>query len=593
MLEIADRITVLRRGKSMGTVPRAGATEQSLARMVVGRDVIFRVDKGDALPGGAILEVQDLHVQDDRDLEAVRGATFKVRSGEIVALAGVDGNGQTELVQAITGIRPPSSGTIEVDGIDITRRGVRAATAAGVAHIAEDRHRVGLVLPFTLAENLGLRGYRKPPLSKRGWLDLRAFVSLARRLIGAFDVRGGEPETPASALSGGNQQKLCIAREIDTDPKLLVAHQPTRGLDVGATEFIHGQLIEQRDAGNAVLLVSLESEEIRSLADRILVIYEGRIVAEFPPDATEEELGFAMTGAYRGTSMSLQAGLSRAGRAVVIPLTTVVLAFIAAGLVMILTGTDPLGTYGAIFNGTGLNWLFPWVGGHARVTAAEDLQQTLVATAPLILTGLSVAFAFRVGLFNIGAQGQYTVGAIVVVWVATSWNGLNPVLHIIISIGLAALISAFWAAIAGWLKAAVGTHEVISTIMLNWIAIYVAQYLFQEGGPLQGKQALGNPVSNTIAANMHLPVFWGNPQLQGLDVGIFISLFAAVVFWAIMHRSTLGYEVARRRPQPNRGPGGRDQRRPQLHRDDGDLRRVRRTRGLRRRARLAVPGIGR
>jgi ABC-type uncharacterized transport system permease subunit len=241
--------------------------------------------------------------------------------------------------------------------------------------------------------------------------------------------------------------------------------------------------------------------------------------------------------------MSLQARLSRAGRAVVVPLTTVVLAFIAAGLVMILTGTDPLGTYGAIFNGTGLNWLFPWVGGHARVTAAEDLQQTLVATAPLILTGLSVAFAFRVGLFNIGAQGQYTVGAIVVVWVATSWNGLNPVLHIIISIGLAALISAFWAAIAGWLKAAVGTHEVISTIMLNWIAIYVAQYLFQEGGPLQGKQALGNPVSNTIAANMHLPVFWGNPQLQGLDVGIFISLFAAVVFWAIMHRSTLGYEV--------------------------------------------------
>ncbi len=296
VLEIADRITVLRRGKSMGTVPREGATEQSLARMVVGRDVIFRVDKGDALPGGAILEVQDLHVQDDRDLEAVRGATFTVRSGEIVALAGVDGNGQTELVQAITGIRPPSSGTIEVDGIDITRRGVRAATAAGVAHIAEDRHRVGLVLPFTLAENLGLRGYRKPPLSKRGWLDLRAFVSLARRLIGSFDVRGGEPETPASALSGGNQQKLCIAREIDTDPKLMVAHQPTRGLDVGAIEFVHGQLIKQRDAGKAVLLVSLESEEVRSLADRILVIYEGRIVAEFPPDATEEELGIAMTG---------------------------------------------------------------------------------------------------------------------------------------------------------------------------------------------------------------------------------------------------------------------------------------------------------
>ena len=241
--------------------------------------------------------------------------------------------------------------------------------------------------------------------------------------------------------------------------------------------------------------------------------------------------------------MSVTGSLSRAGRAAVIPLTTVVLAFIAAGLVMLLTGTDPFSTYGAVFNGTGLNWLFPWVAGHERVFAAQDLQQTLVATAPLILTGLSVAFAFRVGLFNIGAQGQYTVGAIIAVWVATSFNGMNPVLHIIVSILAAALIGGAWAALAGWLKAIVGTHEVISTIMLNWIAIYVAQYLFQEGGPLQGKQALGNPVSNTIANNMHLPVFWGSASLQGLDVGIFISLLAAVAFWAIMHRSTLGYEV--------------------------------------------------
>jgi general nucleoside transport system ATP-binding protein len=296
VLEIADRITVLRRGLSMGTVPRAGATEQSLARMVVGRDVIFRVEKEPAQPQGPMLTVEDLHALDDRGLEAVRGASLTVRSGEIVALAGVDGNGQTELVQAITGIRTPTSGRINVDGIEISGRGVRAAGAAGVAHIAEDRHRVGLVLPFTLAENLALRRYRQTPLSRMGWLNLQAFSALARRLLKAFDVRGGGAATPASALSGGNQQKLCIAREIDSDPKLLVAHQPTRGLDVGAIEFVHSQLIEQRDAGKAVLLVSLESEEVRSLADRILVIYEGAIVAEFPPDATDEELGIAMTG---------------------------------------------------------------------------------------------------------------------------------------------------------------------------------------------------------------------------------------------------------------------------------------------------------
>ena len=198
--------------------------------------------------------------------------------------------------------------------------------------------------------------------------------------------------------------------------------------------------------------------------------------------------------------MNLQQRLAHAGRSAVIPITTVVIAFVVAGLVMFITGNDPLGTYSAIFNGTGLNWLLPWVSGHTRVVAAQDLQQTLVAAAPLVLTGLSVAFAFRVGLFNIGAQGQYTVGSVIAVWVATSFTSMNPVLHIVISIVLAALIGGAWAALAGWLKAAVGTHEVISTIMLNWIAIWIASYLFQQGGPLQGKQALGNPVSNTIPA---------------------------------------------------------------------------------------------
>jgi simple sugar transport system permease protein len=255
--------------------------------------------------------------------------------------------------------------------------------------------------------------------------------------------------------------------------------------------------------------------------------------------------------------MTLHPSFSRVGRSLLVPLTTVVIAFVVAGLVMLLTGNNPFKTYGAIFDGTGLNWLFPWVTGHARVVAAQDLQQTLVATAPLILTGLSVAFAFRAGLFNIGAQGQYTVGSVLAVWVATSFTHMNPVLHIIASIVAAALIGALWAALAGWLKAAVGTHEVISTIMLNWIAIWVGVYLFQEGGPLQGKGVYGNPVSNTIPNNVHLPVIWGNPNLQGLDIGLFIGLAAAVVFWAVMNRSTLGYEVRAvgHNPEAARGSG--------------------------------------
>ncbi len=296
VLEVADRITVLRRGKKVDTVPRQGATELSLARLVVGRDVMLAADKAPAKPGPPLLDVRELHVRDDRNLEKVSGLSLSVCAGEIVALAGVDGNGQQELVDAITGLRSPESGTVAIDGKDIAGQGVRAATDAGVGHIAEDRHLRGLVLPFTLAENLALREYRSPELSEHGWLRLGHMRERAEQLLSEFDVRGGGPDTYAAALSGGNQQKVAVAREIASNPKVLVAHQPTRGLDVGAIEFVHRRLIEERDKGRAVLLVSLEYEEVRALADRILVIFEGRIAGEFPPDAGEEELGIAMTG---------------------------------------------------------------------------------------------------------------------------------------------------------------------------------------------------------------------------------------------------------------------------------------------------------
>ncbi len=296
VLEVADRITVLRRGKKVDTVPRAGATERSLARLVVGRDVLLSVEKPAAKPEGPMLEVRELYVRDNRALEKVSGLSLSVRGGEIVALAGVDGNGQQELVDAVTGMRAPESGAVMIDGQDIAGKGVRAATEAGVAHIAEDRQVRGLVLPFTLAENLALREYRSPELSAHGWLRLRHMRERAEKLLAEYDVRGGGADTYAAALSGGNQQKVAIAREIASNPKVLVAHQPTRGLDVGAIEFVHRQLIGERDKGRAVLLVSLEYEEVKALADRILVIYEGKIVGEFPPDASEEELGIAMTG---------------------------------------------------------------------------------------------------------------------------------------------------------------------------------------------------------------------------------------------------------------------------------------------------------
>jgi simple sugar transport system ATP-binding protein len=267
--------------------------------MMVGREVLLRVDKATARPGDRLLQVESLSVLDDRGLETVHDLSFDVHAGEILGLAGVDANGQSELIDAITGLRAVQSGRIVVDGNDVTGVKAKEALDAGIGHIPEDRHRRGLVLPFSLTENLALHAYRHPPNSRRGFLDLGAMVSRARKLLQEFDVRGGTPPTPAGALSGGNQQKVVLAREIDGDPKVLIAAQPTRGLDVGAIEFVHRRLIEQRDSGRAILLVSLELEEILSLSDRILVIYEGRFVGEFPPSATEEDLGLAMTGGGR------------------------------------------------------------------------------------------------------------------------------------------------------------------------------------------------------------------------------------------------------------------------------------------------------
>ncbi len=227
----------------------------------------------------------------------------------------------------------------------------------------------------------------------------------------------------------------------------------------------------------------------------------------------------------------------------VVPLLTVLIAFVVAGVVVLVTGHNPLATYKAIFNGTGLQWIFPWVSGAARTSAAYSLQQTLIVTTPLILVGLAVAFAFRAGLFNIGGQGQYTVGAIIAVWVGSSFSGMPAVLHITLAIVLAGLAGAAWAGIAGVLKATVGANEVISTIMLNWIAIWGGVYLFGLGGPLQNSTQSSLPVSNTVANSAKLPVFWGNPALQGLHIGIFIALGLVVVFWFVLNRSRLGYEV--------------------------------------------------
>ena len=299
VLDVSDRVTVLRRGKKIDTVATEGATERSLARLMVGRDVLLQVEKPEHKVGETLLQLEGVSARDDRELPAVRDVSLEVKGGEIVGIAGVDANGQSELIEVITGLRNADSGTLRIAGRDVTRLNTRERSEAGLGHIAEDRHRRGLVLEFNLAENLALGDHREAGVSHRGWLSPKTLAQRAGKLLKDYDVRGGKSETLASSLSGGNQQKVVLAREMSADPQVLIAAQPTRGLDVGAIEFVHRRLVEARDAGRAILLVSLEMEEIRSLSDRVLVIYEGEIVAEMPPSSSEEDFGVAMTGGGR------------------------------------------------------------------------------------------------------------------------------------------------------------------------------------------------------------------------------------------------------------------------------------------------------
>ena len=301
IMAVSDRVTVLRKGKYIGTVNTKDTNKQELSNMMVGRPVQLETIKDEAKPTDVVLEVEDLKVPSKvHKGDAVKGVSFNVRKGEIVCIAGIDGNGQSELIYGITGIRKPDNGTVKVNGEDITKSSVRHKMEV-MSHIPEDRHKHGLVLPFTLEQNMVLQRYRDKEFQNHGFIKFDAVREYADKLIEDYDVRSGQGAiTKSASMSGGNQQKAIIARELDRDKDLIVAVQPTRGLDVGAIEHIHNQLINERDKGKAVLLVSLELDEVLGLSDRILVMYEGEIVGELnAKDTTAEELGLYMSGTKR------------------------------------------------------------------------------------------------------------------------------------------------------------------------------------------------------------------------------------------------------------------------------------------------------
>ena len=302
---VSDRVTVIRRGKSIETVEIVGATNADLAEMMVGRSVSFKTEKQAAQPKEVVLSIKDLVVNENRGVPAVKNLSLDVRAGEIVGIAGIDGNGQSELIQAITGLRKIESGSIELKGRSILGLHPRQITEMSVGHVPEDRHRDGLVLDMMISENIALQTYYKEPLSKNGILNYTNIISHAKNLMQEFDVRAASEIVPASALSGGNQQKAIIAREINRDPDLLIVSQPTRGLDVGAIEYIRKRLIEARDNGKAVLVVSFELDEILNVSDRIAVIHDGKIQGIVTPETTnKQELGVLMAGGNLGEEKS-------------------------------------------------------------------------------------------------------------------------------------------------------------------------------------------------------------------------------------------------------------------------------------------------
>ncbi|GAA0489073.1 guanosine ABC transporter ATP-binding protein NupO [Salinibacillus aidingensis] len=297
IMDVCDRCTVIRKGKGIGTVNVSETNATELASWMVGREVHFKTEKKEAKPGDHVLQIENLVVRDTRKVDIIKGLNLDVRAGEIVGIAGVDGNGQSELIEAITGLTKIRSGSIKINDREISNLSPRKITESGVGHIPQDRHKYGLVLDYSIGENIVLQTYYKKPYSRAKVLNYKEIFSKAQRLIKEYDVRTPSAYTKARALSGGNQQKAIIGREINRSPDLLIAAQPTRGLDVGAVEFIHQKLIEERDKGKAILLVSFELDEIMNVSDRIAVMFDGRIVANLKPDETnEQELGLLMAG---------------------------------------------------------------------------------------------------------------------------------------------------------------------------------------------------------------------------------------------------------------------------------------------------------
>ncbi|HZU14864.1 MAG TPA: ATP-binding cassette domain-containing protein [Chloroflexota bacterium] len=560
--EVTDRFTVIRDGRNVATLPTAESTEADIARLMVGREVLLRVDKTPAHPGAATLQLEQVSATDNQGLRAVNDVSFAVRSGEIVGIAGVEGNGQTELVEVIAGLRPVVAGQLYLTGDDITRASVGERRVAGIAHIPEDRLDRGVAGPMSIQNNLD-SAYLKRGLAPQGILRPGLMLRWARHLIRRYDIRGARPASPVGSLSGGNMQKVVLAREMELHPRLLIAAQPTRGVDIGATEFVHNALLAQRDAGAAILLISADLNEIRTLSDRILVMYRGRIMGEYSPAASDSELGLAMAGVtgegehaeeppvpddasqaarampsvdidhelengegekpLSGESVGTGAVARALGAAVSQPAVAIIGALLLGILVILATGDNPLQAYQYFLAGP--------------LSTSVDIGNTLATLSPLLLAALSVLVSFRAGIFNIGAEGQLYLGAFAAAWVGFTFTHWPGPLIIVVSIALSMVAGALWALIPGALLAAWGVDIIVSTLMLNYIAMEITDYLVNN--PFKNPTA-GSPVSNLVATQSWLPVIIPGSTLT---TDIFVAIAVTLIVAFILYRTSWGLKL--------------------------------------------------
>jgi ABC-type uncharacterized transport system ATPase subunit/ABC-type uncharacterized transport system permease subunit len=575
VLAVADVVTVIRDGRVIDTVPALGLTKERIATMMVGREVLLRIEHTPAHPGETVLAVADLTVVDDRGVTALDHIALSVRAGEIVGIAGVDGNGQSELLEAIAGLDKPSFGTVTLKGTDITKASVAARRAAGMAYIPDDRHHVGTAPRMSVADNVGAT-HLSPPVARTGWLSLSGLSQFASRLIKTYDIRGAAPTTPVGSLSGGNMQKVVIAREFESDPALLVVSQPTRGVDVGAMEFVHRALVSARDRGAAVLLVSADLNEVMSLSDRLLVIHRGHIVDEFTHDTMSEiAVGLAMGGqavdeeaiaaanalhaekaelvstdldgdgipdalqkktpvAPPATELAKEALPSRSTGSTILktiftnaaqPILAVVAALVIGAIIIAMIGQNPGAAYSELF-------LSP-------LTTPYGIGALLAHSVQLLILSAAVIVSFRAGFFNIGGEGQLYVGALAgaLTGIALKGSSLPSFLVIIIVLVVAFVVGGVWGWIPGALLAFWNVNIIVTTLMMSSIATLLTQYLVT--GPFVDK-TYGSVGSKKLGANAMLPVF--NAEYS-LTPDIIIALVIVIILGLVLTRSVWGLKV--------------------------------------------------